>query len=406
VAAGKALEFSMQQLMRIALGMAVLGVAALVALAPAGSSRAELSEGAGSGPRACLADDDPSRPASIECELESMPEPLQLAVAHGADLWMGGGASSWHDIRAEHPSAVAPGLFGQAERSATWQTDVAARMRLAGRLRGFRYRAEYGLFHDAPEDRSIREGGRLLSSWSLGVFEPKLELSHRREQRLEPDADETTLSKARFSFNVRLPDLPILTLSGGRESKKVTPAWSRRKQANAEEVLTDVASATLWYGRDHWEAYATSSFFRIEQDMDQTSESMLHDHIFSLTYRPTAALSVVPLLEYSETHYSGSNYGTTSMVGSLGVYHTSFGGSLNSYLNASYLADRDSLGYLDTRSIDVSAGLEQDVSRLLGLAEGKQTLGLEFNVGRYEDLVYREASTTSYGLFLRLRVYP
>jgi hypothetical protein len=284
-------------------------------------------------------------------------------------------------------------------------------MRLAGRSRGFRYRAEYGLFQNAPEDgsmgrASVRKGGRFESSWSLGFFEPKLELSHLQKQRLDPGAAEKTTSKARFSFNVQLPDLPLLTLSGGRETKKVAPAASRLKQAKAEQVVTDVATATLWYGRERWEAYATSSFFHVGQNLDDASDAVLHDHIFSLTYRPTDALSVVPLVEYTKTSYPRSNYGTTSMVGSLGIYHTSFGGSLNSYLNASYLADRDSLGYVDTRSIDVSAGLEQDVSRLLGLTEGKQTLGLEFNVGRYENLVYREASTTTYGAFLRLRIRP
>jgi hypothetical protein len=397
--------------------VAVWGVAALLALAPAGSIRAEFLEGAlvnpaAAAPLGCLPDGERSRPASsFECELEFVPKLLRLSVVYGADGWVGGGASSWQDLRAQPLSAIAFGLREQAGRSSAWQSDVEARMRLAGRSRGFRYRAEYGLFQDAPEDgsmgrTSVRKGGRFESSWRLGFFEPKLELSYFQKQRLDPGADEKTLSKARFSFNVQLPDLPLLTLSGGRETRKVAPAKSRLKHANGEEVVTDVASATLWYGRESWEVYATSSFFHVEQNLDDTSDSVLHDHIFSLTYRPTAALSITPLVEYTKTRYPRSNYGTTSMVGSLGVYHASFGGSLNSYLYASYLADRDSLGYVDTRSIDLSVGLEQDVSRFFGLAHGKQTLGLEFNVGRYEDLVYREASTTTYGGFLRLRIRP
>jgi hypothetical protein len=381
---------------------------------PADSSGSGAPIAAGPAARVCLAQATSVRPASrFECDIEISPDLLRLSVLYGADGWSGGRASSWQELR-DRPLSIPrieSGLRESEGGLADWQ-DTEARMRLEGRSRGLRYRAEYGFFQDGFDERSsaapssLRSGGRFESAWSLGFLQPKLELSRFWEQDREPGADGEARSKARLAVDVPLPHLPLLTLSVGRESRAVTSAASRAVERETKDVLTDVASATLWYGRPRWEAYVTSSYFQVEQDLDNASEAVLHDHIVSWTYRTTDALSLVPLLEYTTTTYPRLDYAATSALASLGVYHASFGGSLNTYLYASYRADRDSLGYVDTRSADLAVGLKQDISRFLGLAHGRQILGLQFSVGRYDDLVYRDASTFTYGALLHLRILP
>jgi hypothetical protein len=400
--------------------VAVCGGAALLAVAPAGFARAgpqadlwsaaaisELST------RDCLTSEGSRRASKFECEVEIAPKALKLSIAYGADGWSGGGASSWEDLHEQSFSESGFRFLEGAGPLLSSQQDVDARMGFKGNAGGLSYRAEYRVSHDVADGFSSRlpskkVGGLLETSWSLGPIQPKLELSHSQEQQVHSNAEEKSLSKMNFSVDLRLPDLPVLTLNLGRESSEVvsTAPWGRLTAVDSEQLVTDVASVSLWYGRERWEAYFTSSFFQIERVLDDRSDTVMHDHVFSLSYRPTDAISIVPLFEYTKSEYKGRDYEATTMLGSLGLHHSSFGGTLNSYVYASYLADRDSQGYVDARSIDLSLGVEKDVGRYLGLSYGKQTIGLEFNVGRYQDLLYREASTSTYGAFLRIRIRP
>ena len=368
----------------------------------------------------------------FECDVELLPELARLSVLYGADGWSGGRVLSWQDLR---DGPLLPGIdhgFFEPETGLVdwrdWQ-DAESRMRLEGKSRGLRYRAEYGFFQDGfyrpgfakrpSAFSSTRSGGRFEAAWNLGFLEPKLEVG--RSWRLHPEQDpreqdpranEEDRSKARLAIAVPLPHLPLLTLSAGRESRSLTPTGHRLAEPEVKEVLTDVASASLWYGRERWSASVTSSYFEVAQSQNNASEAVIQDHVVTLDYRFTDSLSVEPLVEYMESTYPGLDYGATSALASLGLYQSTSDGRLRTYVYASYLADRDSGeygGYIDTRSTDLAVGLEQDIRRLLGplgLRHSRQSIGLQFSVGHYDDLVYREASMYTWGAFVQIRIQP
>lgn len=121
---------------------AAWGVAALLVLAPAGSTRAEPANDTpvatpSAPPSVCLAGAKRSRPASrFECALELAPELLQLGVLYEADGWSGGGASSWQDLRERPLPGIEFDLRELAGHEFAPQRDVEARMRLQGRSHG------------------------------------------------------------------------------------------------------------------------------------------------------------------------------------------------------------------------------------------------------------------------------
>ena len=384
--------------------------------------------------RECLARAAGStRMSRFECDVELLPELARLSVLYGSDGWTGGRVLSWQELRDEPLlSGMDHGFFEPETGLVDWRDwkDAESRMRLDGKSRGLRYRAEYGFFQDGFYKTgfakrpsmlsSTRSGGRFEAAWNLGFLEPKLEVA--RSWKLHPEQDpreqnsranEEDRSKARLSIAVPLPHLPLLTLSAGRESKSLTPTGHRlAEQEEVKEVLSDVASASLWYGRERWSASVTSSYFEVAQSQKKASKAVIQDYIVTLAYRPTDSFSVEPLVEYMVSTYPGLDYGATSALASLGLYQSTSDGRLRTYVYASYLADRDSGeygGYIDTRSSDLAVGLEQDIRRLLGplgLRHSRQSIGLQFSVGYYDDLVYREASTYTYGTFLMLRIQP
>ncbi len=372
-----------------------------------------------------------SRVSRFECDVELLPELARLSVFYGADSWSGGRVSSWQELRAE---PLLPGIdhgFFEPETGLVdwrdWQ-DAESRMRLEGKSRGLRYRAEYGFFQDGSYKAgfarrpsalsSTRSGGSFEASWNLGFLQPKVEVGRswklhpEQDPRVQdPRANEEDRSKARLAIAVPLPHLPLLTLSAGRVSRSLTPTGHRLAEPDVNEVMTDVASASLWYGRERWSASVTSSYFEVAKNQKKASEAVMQDYIATLSYRLTDSFSVEPLVEYMKTTYPGLDYGATSSLASLGLYHASSGGR-RTYVYASYYADRDSGdygGYIDTRSTDLAVGLEQDIRRLLGplgLRHSRQSIGLQFSAGHYGDLVYREASMYTWGAFVQIRIQP
>jgi hypothetical protein len=286
---------------------------------------------------------------------------------------------------------------------------LAGRIRLKGNQDRLNYWGEYRYFgkeftngwNANPEDK---EQANVGAEFNWGLFKPKMEftrLSNNVEN--DPTKSQTISNDGKVSIALSVPQWPVLTLTYGREQKE-TADTARGTLKN--DKSTEMVSANLWYGGSTWETYLTSSYSSIRDQVGSGSDTVVNYSFLGGSFGGFDGLSINPSLEFMQTRDNPSNYLTEMLTASLGLYYTDLERALNISLYGFSNTLSDSDGYVDTRDIGVSLGVEKDLKEIFHLPHSNQKIILKLDHYSYRDLIYSTSSSSVSSALLLFKITP
>jgi hypothetical protein len=128
------------------------------------------------------------------------------------------------------------------------------------------------------------------------------------------------------------------------------------------------------------------------------------DHAAVLTYRltPSLALSFGGGLQ-KQRYGSGADWLDSSSV-TASAYYTLPSYQINAFVWGSLIANEDAYGAPASRNVDLALQISKDLRRGWLPIAGKQSIGFEFMMSQYQNMVYSRYSSGAYIARLTFRV--
>jgi hypothetical protein len=254
-----------------------------------------------------------------------------------------------------------------------------------------------------PRSSDHRVGTRstLEARTSWGILSPRIKLHHVSERdESDPRLQEGVESQARVAFNLGMAKLPTLTIALERETSR---SGSRSDGRVFERELSDRVIAGLWYGGSSWEVYASTGRSRRVNPLNSTSDAKVAEHSLGASFRPLSTLTIEPTVEVSLLELEAGGERSESLGGGIQANYAGLGSGVKVYVESWYSVDRDDAGWYDSRSLDVSLGIQKDLHPLLHLPYRYQSVGLELIYSGSEDRVNQDADESDVRALLLFR---
>jgi hypothetical protein len=355
--------------------------------------------------------------ARRECVLADPGSTQQLRVSH-----LRRGGSTGADFLA-NPLALTP-------TPVTYRApldETRSRLDLAGSWNRWSYETKFALGRTTrlatgrlqPEARSEL---RFTSSFDLGYVRPGIEVREAIAEK-EPEIDRTfevpgdsrALAGGRAFVDVTLPNAPVLMLAVGREQlesfREHMPEQLdlfREHTSVRSQMNSDFATGALWYQRERWQAYGSSSVYQFRDATQPGSpESKLYFHNLSGSYWPIPTLTINPSVQYSDASYDGGGSWTRTLSANLGVYTTALEeNGLSGLLTlwSGYTRSYDTSKSFDYEQLDLAVGAERAITTLPRLGGYGLSVGGSVGYSHYFDRLDSGNSAPGYRVLLMLRI--
>jgi hypothetical protein len=247
----------------------------------------------------------------------------------------------------------------------------------------------------------VRSRNALEARTSWGILSPKIKLYHVSERdEFDPRLQEDIESQARVTLNLGVPELPTLTIGLERETSR---SESRSDGKVFEHELSDRVLAGLWYGRSSWEVYASAGRSRRVNPLNSASDATAVEYSLGASFRPFSTLTIAPTVDVSLWELEAGGERSESLGGGIQVNYTGLDSGVTVSVDSWYSIDRDDAGWYDSRSLDVSFGIQKDLSPSLHLPYRHQSVGLELVYSSSEDHVDEDADKSDVRALLLFR---